>query len=219
MSFDVARQLRNATMRAKSDVANKLVGMFLHEVSRKIALRIGLGVRDSRYAQSVSEFFGTECLYCGKSLELDRAAVEHLDGMNRFRAGLHVVGNVAMSCVRCNREKRRDDQAQVLQLASTGWESFLSHDGTRCPSMCRNCSYWRTVWPDAELRTERLRASRKRIQDFRELHGEGIRLNILLRPSLIVHLDDVYRDCQTFATESIRRRTEQALAILESELT
>ena len=56
---------------------------------------------------------------------------------------------------------------------------------------------------------------RIRISEFRDLHSEGIRANELLRPSLIAHLHEVYRDCQTFATESIRRRTEETLAMLE----
>lgn len=202
-------------MRAKSDVANKLVGMFLHEVSRKITAKIGMGIRDSRYAQSVSESFGTGCLYCKRPLELDRAAVEHLDGMNRFRAGLHIPGNVALSCTRCNREKRRDDQIVELHLAPSGWESFLSHNGTRCQPKCMNCAYWRAVWPDLTERDDRLMGSRQRISDFRTSHGEGIRLNDILRSSLIAHLDEVYRDCQIFATESIRRRTEETLAILD----
>lgn len=217
MSFDVSKHLGGATMRAKSDVANKLVGMFLHEVSRKITAKIGMSVRDSRYSRSVAESFGTGCLYCGKALELDRAAVEHLDGMNRFRAGLHIPGNVALSCVRCNREKRRDDQAIVLHLAPSGWESFLSHDGARCQSKCMNCSYWRVMWPDEAERIERLSAARQRILDFRQSHGEGIRLNDILRSSLIAHLNEVYRDCQVFAEDSIRRRTEDTLAILEKD--
>jgi Fe2+ or Zn2+ uptake regulation protein len=217
MSFDVSKHLGGATMRAKSDVANKLVGMFLHEVSRKITAKIGLGVRDSRYAHSVTQSFGTGCLYCGKALELDRAAVEHLDGMNRFRAGLHIVGNVALSCVRCNREKRRDDQTVVMHLAPSGWECFLSHDGTRCQPKCMNCLYWRTLWPDEAERGERLTANRLRILEFRKIHSEGIRLNDILRSGLIAHLDEVYRECQAFATESIRRRTEETLAALETD--
>jgi hypothetical protein len=216
MSFDVSKHLGRATMRAKSDVANKLVGMFLHEVSRKISAIIGIGVRDARYAQSVSESFGSGCLYCGRPLELDRAAVEHLDGMNRFRAGLHIPGNVALSCVRCNREKRRDDQILKLHLASSGWESFVMHDGSKCKPDCLNCSYWRSVWPDETERVERLIAAQQRILHFRNLHHEGIRLNEILRPYMIAHLDEVYRDCQTFATECIRRRTEETLSILES---
>ena len=35
MEFDSAQALRRATGRAKSDVANKLVSMLLHEISRR----------------------------------------------------------------------------------------------------------------------------------------------------------------------------------------
>ena len=137
--------------------------------------------------------------------------------MNRFRAGLHIAGNVALSCVRCNREKRRDDQTILLLLAPSGWECFLSHDGMRCQSKCMNCLYWRTVWPDQTERGERLAANRQRIIKFREGHSEGIRLNEILRSGLIAHLDEVYRECQAFAIESIRRRTEETLDLLEAQ--
>jgi hypothetical protein len=73
------------------------------------------------------------------------------------------------------------------------------------------------MWPDETERTERLIARRQRIIEFRQSHSEGIRLNEILRSGLIAHLDEVYRDCQAFATESIRRRTEETLAILENE--
>ena len=44
MSFDVSRALKKSTGRAKSDVANKLVSMFLHEVSRKACSAFGMTV-------------------------------------------------------------------------------------------------------------------------------------------------------------------------------
>jgi len=53
MSFHPESYLRRATSRAKSDVANKLASMFLHEVSRKSCLSIGLNVSDSRYIEAV----------------------------------------------------------------------------------------------------------------------------------------------------------------------
>ena len=55
--------------------------------------------------------------------------------MNRYRAGLHCPGNVLVACKMCNSEKRRDDSLRVLSLATSGWESFLSHDGTRCAAI------------------------------------------------------------------------------------
>ena len=48
MSFNVAAALRKSTGRAKSDVANKLVSMFLHEVSRKACAAGGMNVSDPR---------------------------------------------------------------------------------------------------------------------------------------------------------------------------
>ncbi len=137
MGFDTAKYLSQATGRAKSDVANKMVSMFLHSISQRIAAEVKLRVTDPSYVNSVADAFGDRCVYCRLNLETNRAAIEHLDGMNRFRAGLHIPGNVAVACVTCNREKRRDDQRKDLVLAETGWESFLSHDGTRCPGACK----------------------------------------------------------------------------------
>ena len=53
MSFNVAAALRKSTGRAKSDVANKLVSMFLHDVSRKACVAGGMTVSDTRYTDSV----------------------------------------------------------------------------------------------------------------------------------------------------------------------
>jgi hypothetical protein len=124
MTFQTSLYMRRATGRAKSDVANKLVSMLLHEVSRKICGSLKLNVSDSDYIEAVVQRFGDCCCYCERPLENDRAAVEHLDGMNRFRAGLHIPGNVTVSCKKCNNEKRRDDQRPELVLANSGWESF-----------------------------------------------------------------------------------------------
>jgi hypothetical protein len=156
MSFDIAKYLGRATSRAKSDVANKMISMFLHEISRRIVSEVGLRITDSAYALAVAETFGDKCVYCRRPLELNRAAVEHLDGMNRFRVGLHIPGNATVACVTCNREKRRDDQMEKLVLAKSGWESFLAHDSGRCPSTCQTCRYWKTVWSDQLERTEML---------------------------------------------------------------
>lgn len=156
MTFDSSQALRKATGRAKSDVANKLVSMFLHEVSRRACEVGGSSVSSPDYLESVLTSFGHRCMYCERDLEHDRAAVEHLDGMNRFRVGLHVPGNVAVACRRCNSEKRRDDQKLVLHLAPTGWASFLSHDTSRCDVGCKTCNYWTSLWPDLSQRKEML---------------------------------------------------------------
>ncbi|MEY4201094.1 MAG: hypothetical protein RLZZ265_2834 [Verrucomicrobiota bacterium] len=214
MSFQTAPYLRQATSRAKSDVANKLVGMFLHDVSRRISSTIGLGVADSRYTQAVAATFGDGCCYCGRPLENDRAAVEHLDGMNRFRAGLHIPGNVVVSCKRCNNEKRRDDQLPQLRLASTGWESFLSHDSSGCAADCKTCAYWRDVFPIGPDKVKRLGDARSRILVFRSGYADAMRISQQAQPALHAELEAIYRECQVFATHRISKASEKVSACL-----
>lgn len=201
MSFDVASALRKSTSRAKSDVANKLVSMFLHEVSRKACLAGGMSVSDPRYAESVISSFGWSCLYCSRSLEQDRVSVEHLNGMNRSSVGLHVPGNVAMACKTCNNKKRDDDQK--LGLAENGWESFLCHDGSRCLSPCKTCSYWESIWPDAETRRKSLAAARDRVLRFQSPYHQFVDWSCKARGVLRNKIETLYRDCQTFATDEI----------------
>ncbi len=165
---DATSQLRTATARAKSDVANKLISMFLHELSRKICREWGMRVDGADYGELVRVRFGNSCPYCLRVLDETNPAVEHLDGMpNRLRTGLHIPGNVLVSCRKCNGEKRRDDGLKVLVLADSGWASFLSHDGTRCPPSCATCRYWETVWPDGQVRVGHLAENLERIRSFR----------------------------------------------------
>lgn len=203
MSFDTTKAIRNATGRAKSDVANKLVGMFLHEISRRACLAGGLHVATPSYGKTVSEAFGNRCVYCDRDLEHDRAAVEHLDGMNRFRAGLHVPGNVATACRRCNNEKRRDDQNPHLILASSGWSSFLRHNGDHCEMNCKSCSYWSEIWPDQDFRRQSLQRSTQRIEEFRNSFSQFIEWTDLTRQAVKMRAEALYRRCQQFATDEI----------------
>ena len=151
---DPSSQLRSATRRAKSDVANKLISMFLHELSRKISQSWEIRIDSEKYGELVRKCFGNCCPYCGCVLGITPCVIEHLDGMNRYRVGLHIPGNVLVACRTCNSEKRRDDSLKVLSLAASGWESFLSHDGGRCVPSCRTCRYWATVWPSESERNQ-----------------------------------------------------------------
>ena len=196
-------QLRSATRRAKSDVANKLVSMFLHELSRRVAEDRVVRVESEGYAQLVHLAFGSRCPYCLCDLSVAPCVVEHLDGMNRYRAGLHIPGNVLVACRRCNSEKRRDDSLKILSLASTGWASFLSHDGERCAAPCPTCAYWRSIWPDDAVRAQRLDENRERIRLFRTQFPESERLMASLSKALPDLLAKLYSDCQSFAEREI----------------
>lgn len=217
MSFQIQDCLAKATGRAKSDVANKLISMLLHEASRKVSNHFGLSVGDSRYGQSVFATFGNKCCYCSQLLESDRVVVEHPEGMNRFRAGLHIPGNALLACKKCNNEKRRDDQKQALTLASTGWESFLAHDFSRCQSNCKSCFYWASKFPDSIARQDHLRKASKRISIFQQNHPEFQKASTLLKPILLAKLQGLYRECQQFATDKISSAADELFSTARLE--
>lgn len=211
MSFNTSAYLRKTTGRAKSDVANKLVSMFLHDLSRRVVAEIGLSVTDVTYTAAVAANFGTSCSYCDRALEPDRAAVEHPDGMNRFRVGLHIPGNVILACKRCNNEKRRDDSRPNLTLADSGWESFLSHDSTRCPPFCKTCAYWAVIWPNDTERIARLNKTRVKVTQFRNNYPVTTTWSADAREILREKLESLYRECQHFATSQIESAAEAIL--------
>ena len=206
---DAAAQLRSATRRAKSDVANKLVSMFLHELSRLISRDWEFRVDSETYETAVREAFLNRCPYCQREIPSADAVIEHLDGMNRYRLGLHVPGNVLVACRRCNSEKRRDDSQLVLTLAKTGWESFLSHDGTKCSAQCRTCLYWKGVWQDNRERTTKLAESLNRVRAFRNRFPEFKAAIPSLEEAMPTAVAKLYTDCQFFAETEIKSLLEK----------
>jgi len=178
--------------------------MFLHELSRKISANWRIKVESEEYERLVRQSFGNRCPYCLCPLAATESVIEHLDGMNRCRAGLHVPGNVLVACRKCNSEKRRDDSLRVLSLAGFGWASFLSHDGSRCASSCRTCHYWKGIWADELERRRRLGENLLRIQSFRGTFLEFERVLPSLNETLPALLTKLYADCQTFAQTEIR---------------
>ena len=201
---DPTSQLRSATRRAKSDVANKLVSMFLHEFSRRISEDWPIRVDGEEYEGLVRKWFDNRCPYCSCNLADTVSVIEHLDGMNRYRAGLHAPGNVLVACRRYNSEKRRDDSSKVLSLAKSGWESFLSHDGTQCVASCLTCRYWTGIWENEIERRLRLDENLQRIRSFRNEFSGFQQVLPTLGESLPALLTKLYSDCQTFAETEIK---------------
>jgi hypothetical protein len=201
---DPTAQLRSATRRAKSDVANKLISMFLHELSRRISENWPIKVDGEEYERLVRKWFNNRCPYCSRNLAETVSVIEHLDGMNRCRAGLHAPGNVLVACKKCNSEKRRDDSLRVLLLAKSGWESFLSHDGTRCAASCLTCQYWKSVWEDETERRLHLSENLERVRSFRGAFSEFEKILPTLTETLPTLLTKLYFDCQTFAETEIK---------------
>jgi hypothetical protein len=213
---DPASKLLSGNTNAKSDVANKLISMFLHELSRSISKSCPIKVKSKEYVQMVRESFNNLCPYCSRELTWDNSVVEHLDGMNRLRAGLHVPGNVLVACKECNNRKRTDDSRSASSLlARFGWESFLSHDGTRCTSKCMTCEYWKRVWPDMAVRKTQLYGSLARIQLFRNRFTEVSYDLSAVMEGLPSRLIELYSACQIFAKteiESLLKEVHHSIA-------
>jgi len=205
---DPTSQLRSATRRAKSDVANKLISMFLHELSRRISEDWPIKVDSEEYEELVRKCFNNCCPYCSRNLADTVSVIEHLDGMNRYRAGLHAPGNVLVACRQCNSEKRRDDSLKALSLAMSGWESFLSHEGTRCAASCLTCRYWKSIWEDETERRLRLSENLQRVRSFRHTFSEFEQVLPSLTEALPALLTKLYSDCQTFAETEIKSLLE-----------
>ena len=201
---DSTSQLRSATRRAKSDVANKLVSMCLHELSRRISQKWAIRVDGEEYEELVRKLFNNRCPYCSRDLADTVCVIEHLDGMNRYRAGLHVPGNVLVACKKCNDEKRRDDSRKILSLAKSGWESFLSHEGTNCVETRLTCKYWVGVWGEETERKVRLAENLEKIRSFRRVFVEFEQSLPTLAEILPVLLTKLYADCQNFAEAEIK---------------
>jgi hypothetical protein len=183
--------------------------MFLHELSRRISQKWPIRVDGEQYEQLVRELFNNRCPYCRRDLADTVSVIEHLDGMNLYRAGLHVPGNVLVACRRCNTEKRRDDSLKVLSLAGSGWESFLSHEGAHCAASCLTCQYWKSIWVDEAERRIRLAENLERIRCFRRGFSDFERVLPTLAETLPVLLTKLYSDCQVFAEAEIKSLLEK----------
>jgi hypothetical protein len=97
---DPLKPLTRCNRRQKSDVAQKFVSMCLHELSAALVReRPDLRVETAAYVEAVRAVFGVACAFCAWPLAAD-THVEHLDAMNRLRAGLHIAGNVVLACKR-----------------------------------------------------------------------------------------------------------------------
>jgi hypothetical protein len=183
--------------------------MFLHELSRKICKEWPLKVNGEEYAERVRVYFENRCPYCSRDLRNAAPVVEHLDGMNRYRAGLHLPGNVLVACKECNSEKRRDDSSELLVLAKSGWEAFLSHDGARCPATCATCRYWRGIWHEDKIRSSKLNENLEKVRAFRRAFPEFERVLPQVMEVLPALLTTLYSECQSFAESEIKSLMER----------
>lgn len=210
--IDPLKPLTRRNRRQKSDVAQKLVSMCLHELSAVLVRqRPELRVETPSYVAAVRAAFGESCAFCARPLGRD-THVEHLDPMNRVRAGLHVAGNVVLACKCCNNAKRNDDQRGKGAKGKSGWDSFLLHDASACRPGCAACGYWASVIPAAEDRKRFLAGRLELIRGFRARYRADDRLRSSAQ--FAERLEAIYREWQSTAAEEAAEFAADAIPCL-----
>jgi hypothetical protein len=195
---DPYSRLASTSSRQMSDVAQKLVAMCLHELSSALTKDFPeLRVTSTEYAETHRRFFGDSCAFCSEPLVARDTHAEHLDAMNRLRAGLHVAGNVVLACSRCNMAKRQDDHGRRARQDVSGWLGFLSHAG-QCSS-CKSCDLWSSRLPAQSERSRFLDSRAEVLRSFRALYPVDALATVA--HALVDGLEREYRWLQSQAGE------------------
>src|SRR5438093_1314798 len=105
--------------RARSDIANMALRIFLQEMGAAYDQRRGLVPYEGRkHFPEVRAFFDDRCCYCGSDLMPNRVAQDHLIPMNKESLGLHAWGNLVPACMDCNAKKHgREWHAYLVERA------------------------------------------------------------------------------------------------------
>lgn len=102
--------------RAKSDVANTALRIFLQEMGAAYDEERGLPpYKRARDLPLIAEFFDGRCCYCGIPFDPAEPVVQdHLVPMNKTDLGLHAMGNVVPACAACNARKQGRDWREFI---------------------------------------------------------------------------------------------------------
>jgi HNH endonuclease len=105
--------------RARADIANTAVRIFLQEMGKLHDEERGLHPYRKSDFQVVRDFFGDRCCYCDTAFDERTAAhQDHLIPINRTNLGLDAWGNVVPACRECNNQKQGADwRAFIIRRA------------------------------------------------------------------------------------------------------
>lgn len=92
-------------MRARADIANTALRIFLQEIGELYDIDRGLEpYNGKKHFNEIRTFFGDRCCYC--YVELTAGVQDHLIPMNKKDLGLHAWGNIVPACHSCNAKKQ-----------------------------------------------------------------------------------------------------------------
>jgi HNH endonuclease len=103
--------------RAKSDIANMAIRIFLQEMGRAYDEERQLPPYNSKqHFPTVRQFFEERCCYCGMDFASTAAHQDHLIPVNKTDLGLHAWGNIVPACQECNAKKHGSDWRDFIVL-------------------------------------------------------------------------------------------------------
>jgi HNH endonuclease len=106
--------------RAKSDIANMAIRIFLQDMGRAYDEERGLPPYNGRkHFPIIRAFFEERCCYCGDELGAT-VNQDHLIPVNKTDLGLHAWGNIVPACQGCNSAKHGSDWRDfIVERAGT----------------------------------------------------------------------------------------------------
>ncbi len=115
--------------RAKADIANTALRIFLHNMGAAYDVERGLvpykGTKDD--VAKIKEIFLGRCCYCDIELGPGDVAQDHLIPMNKSGLGLHAWGNVVPACGPCNAKKQGGDWRDFI-IQRAGEHALERHE-------------------------------------------------------------------------------------------
>lgn len=95
----------------QSHISNNAVRILLQKIGELYdeAREFDRFVPNAKQKDSLLEFFGNKCCYCGAGIERNSLSKDHLIPINRDSLGLHAWGNVVPCCKICNTERNKQN--------------------------------------------------------------------------------------------------------------
>ncbi len=76
------------------------------------------------WRRAIKEHFGSTCVYCGKTYDINDLTIDHVHP--RSRGGNDLTTNCVSACKDCNRDKGSDEWQQWMRM-TFGYQSLREH--------------------------------------------------------------------------------------------
>jgi len=108
---NVENVIKNTSRRKNSRYRGNAIGNASNLLIRNILSNIGNESFNEDDWKETKEYFENKCAYCNST---DQLLMEHAIPINKEKLGEHRLGNIILSCKKCNEEKANKDYKEFL---------------------------------------------------------------------------------------------------------